>query len=175
MSDVAPPPVSRATVAALVALAVALAAIVTAVAVLGGPDDAATRQEEVAARGALVMPFDLETTTHVFEKTDAGGVQVVRADDDADDEQLPLIREHLEAEAARFAAGDFADPASIHGDDMAGLEVLQRNVDAIDVVYEETDDGGRITYTSDDPAVVDAIHQWFDAQLADHGDHATGG
>ena len=36
---------------------------------------AQTRQEEVAARGVKVMPFDLEQTTHVFQKLEDGGLQ----------------------------------------------------------------------------------------------------
>ncbi len=32
-----------------------------------------TRQEEIAEKGAEVMPFDLEETTHLFEKTETGG------------------------------------------------------------------------------------------------------
>ena len=40
---------------------------------------AQTRQGEVAARGAKVMPFDLEQTTHVFQKLDDGGLQKVLA------------------------------------------------------------------------------------------------
>ena len=38
---------------------------------------AQTRQEEIAVRGAKVMPFDLEQTTHVFQELDDGGLQKV--------------------------------------------------------------------------------------------------
>jgi hypothetical protein len=38
---------------------------------------AQTRQEEIARRGAKVMPFDLEPTAHVFQKLDDGGLQKV--------------------------------------------------------------------------------------------------
>ena len=38
---------------------------------------AQTRQEDVAVRGAKVMSFDLEHTTPVFQKLDAGGLQKV--------------------------------------------------------------------------------------------------
>jgi len=41
---------------------------------------AQTRQGEIAARGAKVMPFDLEQTTHVFHKLDDGGLQKVVVD-----------------------------------------------------------------------------------------------
>ena len=32
------------------------------------------RLDEVAERGAHVMPFDLEKTVHIFSKTDTGGI-----------------------------------------------------------------------------------------------------
>lgn len=135
--------------------------------------DASARQAEVAETGATVMPFDLDRTTHVFEKTDFGGVQSVVSDDD-DAEQVSLVREHLSTEAARFAEGDFHDPAMIHGDDMAGLHALVTGADRLRIEYSDIEAGGRIRYGSEDPALVRAIHLWFDAQLSDHGAHAQG-
>ena len=72
----------------------------------------------------------------------------------------------------RFGRGDFHDPEMIHGADMPGLHVLVTRRDALLVRYEETDDGGEIRYTSNELDVVEALHAWFDAQLADHGAHA---
>lgn len=135
----------------------------------------AERQDDVADAGAEVMPFDLETTTHVFENTETGGLQEVVADDPADTEQIELIRDHLRLEARKFRHGDFNDPAAIHGDDMPGLAVLRDRYTGIVVLYEELPAGASITYTAEDPEVVDAIHQWFDAQLEDHGAHAEPG
>ena len=136
-------------------------------------DDMAERQAVVATRGVEVMPFDLERTTHIFDKQDDGGLQQVIADD-ADDEQIALIRAHLAEEAERFQQGDFHDPGMIHGEDMAGLHELTMGAARIQIVYGELPDGAQIRYTTSDPALVAAIHAWFDAQLADHGDHATG-
>lgn len=119
------------------------------------------------------MPFDLERTTHVFDKSDTGGVQSVTADDAKDSEQIRLIREHLRKEADAFARGDFDDPARIHGDDMPGLAELRAGHNQVTVTYEELGDGARITYTTADPTLVHALHRWFDAQVSDHGSHAT--
>lgn len=141
---------------------------------VAGCDDA-SRQEEVAARGADVMPFDLELTTHVFEERPDGGVQRVVADDAGDSTQIALIREHLREEAERFAAGDFADPAQIHGDEMPGLAELRAHDGRLVVEYSDIPEGGQIRYQSDDPALVDAVHRWFEAQRSDHGSHAVGG
>ena len=46
-----------------------------------------TRQGKIAEKGAEVMPFDLEKTSHSFEKTETGGVQKVVATDRNDDKQ----------------------------------------------------------------------------------------
>ena len=130
------------------------------------------RQAEVAAKGAEIMPFDLERTTHIFEKSDNGGLQQV-VTDDGDKEQIALIRQHLSEEADRFATGDFHDPSMIHGDEMPGLHELVMGADQIDIVYSDIADGGQILYTTENADLINAIHLWFDAQLTDHGDHAT--
>ena len=137
-----------------------------------GRDEGTARQAEVAERGAHVMPFDLEATTHRFTPVDSGLVQTVTADGAADTEQVALVRDHLAHEADRFRAGDYGDPAAIHGDDMPGLAELEAGAAAIAIAYEPTGAGGRISYTTDDPALVDALHRWAEAQVTDHGSHA---
>lgn len=156
-------------------LAAATAALV---ALAGGCGDGAPpadpdRQAEVAGRGASVMPFDLERTTHRFTRTDRGGVQTVVADDPRDTAQIALVQQHLAAEADRFRRGDFTDPAQIHGAGMPGLAALRAHGGRIGIDYRSVPDGGRITYTTDDPDLRSALHDWFDAQVGDHGRHAT--
>ncbi len=120
------------------------------------------------------MPFSLEATTHVFDADDRGGTQRVVANDPADGEEIRLVRGHLREEADAFAAGDFADPAAIHGDDMPGLDALRAGYQAIDVRYRDLPDGAQIAYRTDDPEVAAAVRNWFEAQLRDHaGDAAT--
>ena len=122
----------------------------------------------MADRAASIMPFDLNATTHTFTKTDNGGVQQVVANDQADQTDITLIRQHLQHEADQFAAGNYADPATIHGADMPGLHELQSNPQRVQVHYEEIPAGARITYSSTDPALIAALHCWFDAQTHDH-------
>ena len=130
------------------------------------------RQAEVAARGVEVMPFDLERTTHIFDDLPDGGLQQVIADDPQDSAQIVLIRGHLQEEAAKFQRGDFGDPATIHGDGMPGLAELRQGYGQIEVTYAELPAGAQIRYTTRDPAIVAALHAWFEAQLSDHGGHA---
>lgn len=129
------------------------------------------RQAEVAEKGASVMPFDLDATTHIFEKTPDGGLQNVVADAE-DPAQIRLIREHLEAISKKFAAGNFHDPEMIHGPEMDGLHALVMGHERISIAYREIDRGGKITYSTEDPKLVEALHAWFDAQVSDHGEHA---
>lgn len=120
------------------------------------------------------MPFDLERTTHRFTKTDTGGVQTVVADDPRDTTQIALIQQHLTMEVERFRRGDFTDPARIHGSEMPGLAALRAHGGKITIEYGNTADGARATYTTDDAELRGALHHWFDAQVSDHGQHATG-
>jgi hypothetical protein len=130
------------------------------------------RQAAVAARGAAVMPFDLERTSHIFDAQPDGGLQQVVAHDPQDATQIALIRGHLQEEATKFQQGDFNDPAAIHGNAMPGLADLRAGYAQIDVAYAELPDGAEIRYTTSDPAMVTAIHAWFQAQRSDHGNHA---
>lgn len=163
-----------------------LVGVVLALAVAGGigawalVDDpvapaAVDRQEAVAERGADVMGFDLDATVHRFTPTDSGGVQDVVARDPGDQDEIIDVRAHLQTEAERFARGDFSSPGAIHGAGMPGLRELQAAGDRLTVVYTTLSDGARVTYTSTDPDVVDALHDWFEAQLSDHGEHAEHG
>jgi hypothetical protein len=135
----------------------------------------AQRQAQVRENGAAVMPFDLDKTTHSFVDTDGGGVQTVVARDETDAEQVRLIREHMTTIAAEFSAGNFSDPAMIHGADMPGLKTLEQNASALSIVPAEVPGGAQLTYSSSDPIVVAALHDWFAAQLADHGADAMSG
>ena len=162
---------------AIVVLIFMAAAGITGCRATGEPAVALTataeRLEAIATRGVAVMPFDLERTTHIFEKRADGGLQQVIADDATDSEQAALIRAHLGEEAERFGRGDFHDPSMIHGEDMAGLHQLVTGAARMRISYEDLPDGGQILFTTDDPELVAAIHDWFDAQLADHAGHAT--
>jgi hypothetical protein len=161
-------PDPRTTVLLAVATVIAGAAI--AAIALGGDDQ--TRQEAVAERGAKVMPFSLDATTHVFAATATGGTQRVVAEDPRDRDQVRLVREHLRAEAKAFQRGEFADPESIHGGSMPGLADLRAGYERFTVRYRDLPDGAAIDYRTTDPSLVAAIRDWFDAQLGDHGTHA---
>lgn len=136
----------------------------------------AARQAEVAARGAPVMGFDPDATVHRFTDTETGGVQEVVARDPGDAEEVAAVRTHLFEEADAFAAGDYSSPTEIHGADMPGLAALSAAPPGtVEVEYSEIDAGAQLVFSTDRRDLVDALHAWFDAQLADHGADAEAG
>jgi len=134
------------------------------------------RQREVARRGADVMPFNLEATTHVFMKTARGGIQKVVAKDPSNLAQVRLVRAHLREIQLQFEHGNFSGPAHIHGQAMPGLAELQAAPQgAITLAYQQVQAGAQLTYSTRDRKLVAALHRWFDAQLSDHGKDAMVG
>ena len=132
-----------------------------------------SRLQEVAKRGAKVMPFELGQTLHIFTKMPKGGLQQVLVKNQNNSKQVKLIQQHLSEIAAKFKLGDFSDPTTIHGENMPGLKELKNaSPGAINIAYEALPNGAQITYTTENPALIQALHLWFDAQLSDHARHA---
>lgn len=136
----------------------------------------AQRQAEVSQRGKDVMPFSLAATTHIFTKNAEGGVQQVVAQKSTDATQVKLVRQHLQEIRDQFLKGDFSGPSHIHGQDMPGLTDLKAaKPGQIAIAYRDVKGGAELTYKTSDATLVAALHQWFDAQLSDHGKDAMEG
>ena len=136
----------------------------------------AQRQSEVANRGKDVMPFTLAATTHIFTKGAQGGVMKVVAKKSSDTAQVKLVRKHLQEIRQQFLQGDFSGPSHIHGQDMPGLGPLRAAKHGqIDIAYKDVTGGAELRYKTVDSYLVAALHQWFDAQVSDHGKDAMKG
>ena len=131
------------------------------------------RLDEIAKRGSHVMPFKLDSTVHVFSKKEYGGLQQVVVKKSSDSEQIKLIQQHLEEISIDFKQGKYTSPTKLHGENMPGLAVLKKaKPNEIDIKYSSLPDGAEITYKSDNNNIIQAVHQWFDAQMSDHSRHA---
>jgi uncharacterized protein (DUF305 family) len=131
------------------------------------------RQQIIHEHGSSVMPFDLSLTTHHFQMLPDGGLQTVTVNDPTDHAQIALVQQHLGELVAKVRRGDFSDPAALHGSDMSGLPVLSTAGIQLQIAYSAIPHGGQIRYTTRDPEILEALHEWFRAQLADHGSDAT--
>jgi hypothetical protein len=132
-----------------------------------------SRQAHIHHMGHHVMPFEMSRTTHVFQMTQTGGILRVVAKDPKDTNQIQLVQQHLNHEAGRFRKGDFSAPATLHGQDMPGLRELAKGAARLSVRYTALPNGAQIVFTTRDPGLLTAIHQWFGAQLSEHGGDAT--
>ncbi len=127
------------------------------------------RRHMVHSRSSLVMPFDMSKVTHYFLDMKSGGVLKIKAKDSKDTTQINLIREHLQKEHDLFSNGNFSDPKALHGKNMPGTGILSKSKEKFKVNYKVLSDGAQLTFISEDQAVIKAFHEWFAAQLRDHG------
>jgi hypothetical protein len=130
---------------------------------------AQTKQENVRHMGHMVMPFDLDQTTHIFRMTESGGVQKVVVKDARAKDQVAMIQRHLQHEAEAFQRGDYSDPASLHGATMPGLKDLEAGAARIKISYSALPTGAEVIFKTTDLHLLTAIHRWFGAQLSEHG------
>jgi hypothetical protein len=94
----------------------------------------------------------------------------------ADSRQVQLVRAHLQTIQADFLKGDFTGPSHVHGNEMPGLaDLKEAQAGQIAIDYAEVVGGAQLTYRISDPKVVAVLHQWFNAQLSDHGSDAMAG
>ena len=115
------------------------------------------RQQQVAP----AMPFNVHSTTHVFQENQAGGIQQIVAKDPNDKALVAAIRSYLEAEAQRFGNGDYS--GRFKG--VRNLKAVKPS--QIAITYRNVPAGAAIDYVGADAAAVDAIHKWLDAEIPD--------
>jgi len=128
----------------------------------------ACHASKVDARGDQVMGFDHTKTTHHFVLTASGGTIDVSADDPDDAASRDAIRTHLEHIAGMFTRGNFEAPMLIHDRVPPGVPEMKSHLEKIRWSYEETKAGGRIVASSQDPAIISAIHAFLKFQIEDH-------
>ena len=128
------------------------------------PDSAFTELQE---RGQAAMGVDQYTSTHLFDALDDGGrIELQRDVDDA--EGVATIRTHLRDIARRFAAGDFAIPGFVHGQEVPGTTVMAAKKDVIRYTFRELPRGGEVRITTTDADAVKAIHAFMAFQRSKH-------
>ncbi len=126
-------------------------------------------------RGAQVMGFDQDKTTHHFLLFEDGGAVDVSVKDAADKANLDAIRGHLPHIAMKFGQGDFEAPMLVHATTVPGTHEMAALKGKISWTYVETPKGGRVNIVSSDTAALSAIHTFLKFQIADHktGDPLT--
>jgi hypothetical protein len=120
-------------------------------------------------RGAMVMGFDQQKTTHHFYLYEDGGAIDVSVNDAADSVNRDAIRSHLPHIAMLFGEGDFEAPMLVHDSkNVPGTAEMARLKEKISYKYNETPAGGRVDITTTDAAALKAVHEFLKFQIADH-------
>lgn len=152
-------------------LARIIAAGVFLLASVAAPAHPQQQQHDTAAmnsRGAHVMGFDQDKTTHHFALTRSGGIIQVEANDPSDTASRDHIRIHLEHISKAFAQGDFADPHEVHAETPPGVPEMKARKAKITYQYESTPNGARVLITTEDPKALKAIHDYLRYQIREH-------
>jgi hypothetical protein len=120
-------------------------------------------------RGAMVMGFDQEKTTHHFYLYEDGGAIDVTVKDAADTVNRDAIRSHLPHIAMLFGDGNFEAPMLVHDSkNVPGTVQMAKLKAKISFKYNETPNGGRVDITTTDKAALEAVHEFLKFQIADH-------
>jgi predicted lipid-binding transport protein (Tim44 family) len=123
---------------------------------------------DVNSRGAQVMGFDQEKTTHHFYLYSDGGAIDVAVNDAADKTNLDAIRSHLPHIAMLFSQGNFEAPMLVHDTNVPGTAEMGKLKDHITYRYAETPKGGRVNIITTDAQALAAVHAFLKFQIADH-------
>jgi len=119
-------------------------------------------------RGAQVMGFDQDKTSHHFFLYADGGAIDVSVKDAADRTNLDAIRAHLPHIVVMFGEGNFEAPMMVHGATVPGTPEMKKVKDTITWKYEETARGGRVNITTADADALKAVHTFLRYQITDH-------
>ncbi len=119
-------------------------------------------------RGAMVMGFDQDKTTHRFLLYPDGGAIDVSASEASDLESRDAIRSHLPHIAVMFGKGNFEAPMLVHDTDVPGTAELSKRKDRVRYAYVETPRGGRVDIVTNDEEALRALHQFLRFQIRDH-------
>lgn len=120
-------------------------------------------------RGAAVMGFDQELTTHHFFLFTDGGAIDVSVRQPSDTQNLGAIRSHLPHIAMMFSDGNFEAPMLVHDStNVPGTKIMTARKQTIRYSYAETENGGRVNIVTTDPQSLAAVHSFLKFQITDH-------
>ena len=138
----------------------------TAVAVLSASILAQTQAVGAAAGDySSHVSFTTGAVRETFIPTADGGIEdAVVVAPAASTVAVKQLRAETRRRAQAFARGQFVDPTNPHGDLVPGLREMRGQWNRVHVSCHDLPAGSRIKYTTSDPVMVEALHQWFVAR-----------
>lgn len=134
----------------------ALAALFGAGPVLAQP----INPDDPALHLAVVTFFGFAHTAQTFSLMGNGGVLDVLSTDN-NPEQVAAIRSRLRERGQAFARGDIPSPTIPPADVLPGLAELRAGATRVTIAFEELPAGGRLSFTTQDPALIPVLSDWL--------------
>ena len=94
---------------------------------------------------------------HMFRELFDGGVQEVVADSMVSHPKIVILQRSLRKKAGEYAKGDYADPDRRS----SAAQKLRSQASRIAITYADLPRGGSITFRTQDPTLVRALHEWM--------------
>jgi len=108
--------------------------------------------------------FDASAVTVTYLPNATGGIERVVANESGDAKQIGLIRANLQRMADNFTEADFPAAAQVRRNDSTALgTLLAAPPGALRTQFVEIRGGAEVRFSSDNPKLVTAVHQWFEA------------
>jgi hypothetical protein len=99
---------------------------------------------------------------HELVKTETGAQHIIKASSTMKNSDLQDLKDIVKLISEEDSLNQPPDPVALYGD-KPGLTTLQENRDKYKVIYLETEDGAGLEFISEDPTIIQALHQWVDA------------
>ena len=142
--------------------------ILTAVLALADQTPRPDQHADMNARGAHVMGFDQDKTTHHFLLHADGGAIDIAVKQAGDTASRDAIRSHLPHISQMFGDGNFSAPMLIHDTNVPGTAQMAALKNRIRFAYVETPGGGRLDIVTTDAEALKAVHEFLRFQIRDH-------
>ena len=123
---------------------------------------------DMNARGAHVMGFDQDKTTHRFLLHADGGAIDIAVKNAGDTANRDAIRSHLPHISQMFGDGNFSAPMLVHDANVPGTAQMAALKNRIRFFYVETPGGGRVDIVTTDAEALKAVHEFLRFQIRDH-------
>lgn len=113
-----------------------------------------------AMQPAAVTFFGLAHTAQTFSLMGNGGVLDVLSTD-SDPGQVAAIQSRLRERGLAFTEGDIPTPTLLPPDALPGLAELRAGTARVAIAFEELPAGGRLSFTTQDPALLPILSNWL--------------
>lgn len=136
----------------------------------GAKETVTVKKVEQSSANSQLVPYDTQQALESFSKTVHGGIMHIVAKSADNTQQVKLIQQYLRQTAAEYKKGDFSSTERFHGSGMPGLaQMKSAATDDIRYDYKALPNGGQIHFSTEYPHLLNALHDWFDAQIKEHG------